>query len=180
MRDRLETLKAAIKAHGEAVVSIIPNHNPCGVVHADADQWDMLVSAGDAEKRARADLMPTEQDAIDLMHQAHLRLRELGWREAIYCPKDGTEFDAIEAGSTGIQRAHYLGTWPTGGWMVASDGDLWPSHPCLYRPTAAELAAKEERAKRFQQLANDNRPRTIFSDDVDPAAREEAGHDALR
>jgi hypothetical protein len=28
--------------------------------------------------------------------------------------------------------------------------------------------------------ANDNRPRTIFSDDVDPAAREEVGHDALR
>lgn len=24
---------------------------------------------------------------------------------------------------------------------------------------------------------NDNRPRTIFSDDVDPAAREEVGHD---
>lgn len=152
MTDRLDNLKAAVRAHGETVVAIMPAEKHCGVVHANADQWDQLVSAGDAEKQARADLMPTEQDAIWLMNQAHLRLKELGWREAIYCPKDGSEFDAIEPGSTGIHKTVYSGKWPDGGWLVADAGDLWPSHPVLYRPSEAEVAAQAERIRKFREL----------------------------
>lgn len=170
--DRLDALKAAIKAHGEAVVAIVPSNHRCGVIHANADQWDKLVGAGDAEKRARSDMMPTEQDAIDLMHQCYQRLQELGWKEAIYCPKDGREFDAIEPGSTGIHRTHYSGGWPTGGWWVSSGGDLWPSRPCLYRPSPEEIAEREQRAKRFRDHANDNRAPVSFIDDLDPAARD--------
>lgn len=153
MTDRLDALQSAIRAHGEAMTSVVPANHRGGIIHADADQWDRLVSAGDAEKDARAKLMPTETDAIDLMNQAYQRLRELGWKEAIYCPKDGSEFDAIEAGSTGIHPTHYSGEWPTGGWMVASGGDLWPSHPCLYRPTKKEIADREERVRRFREAA---------------------------
>ena len=151
--DRLDKLNAAIKAHGNAVLSSIPENHHCGVIHVDEDQWNALETAGVTEKQARADLMPTEQDAINLMSQAYQRLKELGWKEAIYCPKDGSEFDAIEPGSTGIRKAHYSGDWPTGGWMVADAGDLWPSHPCLYRPTEAEIAEREARIKRFRDAA---------------------------
>lgn len=88
-----------------------------------------------AERRAaaRAETMPTEKDALNAMFEAWQRLKELGWSEAIYCPKDGSMFDAIEAGSTGIHDCCYRGEWPSGSWDLYADGDIWPSHPILYR-----------------------------------------------
>lgn len=93
--DRLDALIAAKKAYGEVVIGSIPEGHRCGPVECAADQWEALTSAGDAEKAARAALVPTEQDAINLMHDCWIRLKELGWNAAIYCPKDGSEFDAI-------------------------------------------------------------------------------------
>lgn len=86
----------------------------------------------DAAKATRADRMPDERAAIIAMFEAHQRLIELGWKNAIYCPKDGTHFQAIEAGSTGIHDCNYQGEWPKGGWWVY-DGDIWPSRPVLFR-----------------------------------------------
>lgn len=93
----------------------------------------VIMAAVEAATQRRAELMPDEQAAIRMMFEARQRLMELGWNDAIYCPKDGSEFDAIEAGSTGIHRCHYSGEWPNGGWWVADDGDLYPSRPVLYR-----------------------------------------------
>ena len=84
-------------------------------------------------ERQRAEAMPDVQTALHIMFSAWQRLKELGWREAMYCPKDGSEFQVIEAGSTGIHIAHYHGKWPNG-WWIADEGDLWPSHPILWRP----------------------------------------------
>jgi hypothetical protein len=92
-----------------------------------------IIAASDAAKARRAEQMPDERSAIEAMFEAWLRLKELGWKEAIYCPKDGSLFDAIEPGSTGIHRCRYEGTWPTGGWWIVGDDDLWPSRPVLYR-----------------------------------------------
>lgn len=83
----------------------------------------------------RAADMPTEQDAINTFFQAWLRLKELGWKEAMYSPKDGTRFDAISPGSTGIHTTFYLGEWPKGGYWAEDGGDLWPGNPCLFRKT---------------------------------------------
>jgi hypothetical protein len=77
--------------------------------------------------------MPTEKEALRAMFNAYQRMRELGWREAIYCPKDGTPFQVVEAGSTGIHECSYSGEWPKGTWWIHADGDVWPSHPILYR-----------------------------------------------
>lgn len=85
------------------------------------------------EKAMRAETMPTEKEALEVMFAAYQRLKELGFSEAIYCPKDGTIFDAIEPGSTGIGKCSYIGEWPKGGWWMHEAGDLWPSRPCLYR-----------------------------------------------
>ena len=85
---------------------------------------------------ARRKLMPDDRTAINLLTDAHHRLKELGWREAMYCPKDGTVFEVIEAGSSGIHRCHYQGDWPNGRWWVHADGDLCPSSPVLFRPIA--------------------------------------------
>lgn len=115
-------------------------------VELSAEQCRALIEMTDAEQAKRAADMPDEQTALRVMFSAFQRLRELGWREAIYCPKDGTTFDAIEAGSTGIHRCHYSGEWPKGGWWITAHGDQWPSRPILFRPgTAAVERAGEAR-----------------------------------
>jgi len=104
------------------------SHVPLSAEGAKAlwDECDRL------KKKREAD-MPTERDALQVMGQAYQRLKELGWSEAMYCPKDGSLFEVIEAGSTGIHKCHYEGEWPKGSWWVHADGDLWPSDPILYR-----------------------------------------------
>lgn len=74
-----------------------------------------------------------EKAALGGMFKAYLRLKTLGWKDIIYCPKDGTCFDAIEAGSTGVHECTYKGEWPNGHWWVMYDGDMIPSHPVLFR-----------------------------------------------
>jgi hypothetical protein len=127
-----EALDTAKDAHGAVFRDILPAGHRCGPVNCTEEQWDALTKAGEMEKAARAKLMPTERDAITLMFDCYQRLKELGWNDACYCPKDGTPFDAIEAGSSGIHDCHYEGDWPTGRWWI-SDGDLWPSRPILFR-----------------------------------------------
>lgn len=77
--------------------------------------------------------MRRERQEIVRMFKAYDNLRRMGWREAIYCPKDGTVFEAIEAGSTGIHDCHYQGEWPDGSWWVHVPGDVMPSYPILFR-----------------------------------------------
>lgn len=87
--------------------------------------------------------MPDEQAALNVLFGAWLRLKELGWQEAEYCPKDGSEFKVIEAGSTGFHDCVYLGEWPTGGWWV-HDGDTYPSRPILWKPNDQGQLRREE------------------------------------
>jgi hypothetical protein len=84
----------------------------------------------DAEKQARAERMPTEQDAIDAMWQAYQRLRELGWREAMYMPASNAWFSTVEPGSTGI---HETRRDDSRSYWTSDGGDLWPASPCLFR-----------------------------------------------
>jgi len=76
-----------------------------------------------------------EQTALEGMFNGFLALQSQGWKEIMYCPKDGTVFEVIEAGSTGIHDCHYTGVWPTGTWWVHDDQikDLFPSRPILFR-----------------------------------------------
>lgn len=103
-------------------------HEPLRKDEADA----IMESVREADRR-RAELMPDEKAAIRMLSEAQQRLKELGWREAIYCPKDGSEFEAIEPGSTGIHRCHYQGEWPNGHWWICDAEDSYPSRPLLFR-----------------------------------------------
>jgi hypothetical protein len=96
-------------------------------------EFDKLIAEADARKAMRAEKMPTEAAALAQMFEAHLRLEEMGWKDAVYCPKDGSEFSAIESGSTGIHLCTYSGEWPKGMWWI-HDGDTWPARPILWRP----------------------------------------------
>ena len=130
-------------------------HEPLTRAEADA-----LWEAAEREKADRAAKMPDEQSAINAMFSAWLRLKELGWSEAVYYPKDGTGFKVIEAGSTGIFHCHYEGVWPTGSWLVHDAHDLWPSRPILYRlypedqaKYDAKMKAAAERFRASSQLS---------------------------
>lgn len=124
-------------------------------VALSADEAKALWQACEtARAKTEAD-MPTQEAALSEMSRAFHRLKDFGWREAIYCPKDGSEFEVIEAGSTGIFRCRYDGTWPDGMWMTFDDSDVYPSSraPLLFRllPEAqAEYDRKmREAAERF-------------------------------
>ncbi len=119
----------------EVLSAIVPADHRCGPIHVDAEGWERLTSAIAARDAAQAERMPDDRAALLQMQDAYTRLEKLGWRNAIYCPKDGTVFDAIEAGSTGIFACHYEGDWPTGSWWAQDAGDLWPARPILFRPS---------------------------------------------
>ena len=101
------------------------------------DFAEALWQAADDEKAKRETDMPTEQDAINALNQAVKRLHELGWQDPVYAPKDGSQLDLIEPGSTGIHRGAYTGKWPNGSWWIY-DGDCWPSRPVLARASRKE------------------------------------------
>jgi hypothetical protein len=94
---------------------------------------DRYIAESEANRERRAVQMPDDSAALNILHGAYQRLMDLGWREAVYCPKDGTVFEVIEAGSCGIHRCHYSGEWPKGGWWLYDSGDLYPSRPILFR-----------------------------------------------
>lgn len=95
---------------------------------------DKIIAEIERKEAARAVAMPSEQSAINRIQDGYLRLKDFGWREAIYCPKDGSKFLIVEAGSTGIHECVYRGEWPEGGWWILSDFDMYPSHPILFKP----------------------------------------------
>ena len=95
-------------------------------------EFERLLAEIESEKAFRAEKMPDERAAIRQLNEAVTRLKELGWNNAIYCPKDGSMFSVIEAESTGIHECNYQGEWPTGSWWIY-DGDVWPSRPILWR-----------------------------------------------
>jgi hypothetical protein len=101
----------------------------------DEEMAAHLFLGAEKAKEDRAARMPDEKAARTLMFDAFVRLRELGWNDIIYCPKDGTRFEVIEAGSTGVFSCHYEGEWPNGHFMVSDGQDIYPSStgPIMFR-----------------------------------------------
>lgn len=132
--------------------------------------WERI----EARQKARAELMPDEQSAIDAMFEAYQRLTELGWRDPSYCPKDGTHFKLIEPGSTGIHDGNYWGEWPTGHWNVY-DGDIWPSRPVLFKLYPEDQAKEDERWRKVKERFQNQAMDTTGSDGATSSAAATAG-----
>lgn len=91
-----------------------------------------LLEEAEKRKQSRAERMSTENDAIWALFESWLRLKELGWREAMYAPTDCSPLEVIECGSTGIHpgfRDEERRFW------IEDAGDLWPCTPVLFRPS---------------------------------------------
>ncbi len=84
-----------------------------------------------------------ERAALLKMFEGYQELKRLGWNDIIYCPKDGSHFDCLEVGSTGVHDGNYEGEWPDGHWWIY-DGDMWPARPMLFR-LASPAPPKEPR-----------------------------------
>lgn len=108
-----------------------------------AEQARALWQDVEASCKATAEKLPDEKAALNAMVEAFHRLKDFGWREAMYCPKDGSGFQVIEAGGTGVHHCTYDGEWPDGSWWIHADGDLWPSRPILFRLYPAALLNQE-------------------------------------
>lgn len=90
-------------------------------VALSSEEAERLVRAcKEAEAKSAADT-PTTAEAVREMQRARERLRRLGWRDGVYCPKDGSTFAVIQYDSTGIFEAHYSGEWPSG-FVYCCDG----------------------------------------------------------
>lgn len=115
-------------------------HEP--LTRGEADKW---LAQADAEDKARKELMPDEATAITMLCGAHHRLKELGWNDACYCPKDGSEFLVLEPGSTGQHICVYSGEWPKGSYWI-QDAELGPSpsSPILFKPLPAAPVTADE------------------------------------
>ena len=99
-------------------------------------EGEALLQAAVAREKARAEEMPDDKAALHQMFEGYQRLKELGWKDAIYAPKDGTEIDVIEAGSTVIHKVAWrsFGHAPLdscGCFFSAEEG--WRSRPILFR-----------------------------------------------
>jgi hypothetical protein len=112
------------------------------------EQAESLWKSIEENRERIATLMPDEKTAIRMMTDAFHRLRDFGWSEAIYCPKDGREFKVIEAGSSGIHSCVYSGEWPDGHWLISDGGDIYPSRPILHRLNPEDEAARKARIEK--------------------------------
>jgi hypothetical protein len=115
-------------------------------------EGEALWEAAKAAEKKRAEDMPDEQSALNAMFNAWLRLKELGWRDGKYSPRDLTRFKTIEIGSTGIFDGDCHGEWPDCTWTTYDERDAYPSsHPPtlfkLYPEDQAKYDAKMAEAK---------------------------------
>ncbi len=93
-----------------------------------------ILRSHEAQKAARAEQLPTEYDCFRVLNQAFIRLEELGWRNAVYCPKNGDAFLAVEGHHSKPFRCMYMGDWPDGGWWELETGELYPARPTIFKP----------------------------------------------
>lgn len=132
--------------------------------------YELLEAHFKAEDERLAREMPDEAAALRVMFDAWKRLKQLGWNDIDYCPKDGSVFDSISAGSTGIHPCHYEGTWPMGSWWVADGGDLWPARPILFRKTNPPAApASQEHTMDDQSIEQEIQAKGKTAPRVTPA-----------
>lgn len=91
-----------------------------------------LFAAAEKQKADDAIRWPDTYAVLSAISGAAQRLRDLGWRDAYYCPKDGTTFAMAQAGSTGIFSAFYTGKWPDG--YIIADDCFYGTGGCWWKP----------------------------------------------
>lgn len=112
-------------------------HEPITRAEAEA-----IFKRAEEAKVDRARRIPDEQSAIRTLFDGWLRLKELGWEDGIYAPKDGRHFRTIQLGSTGIFDCVCEGEWPHCTWTSFDERDAYPSSqaPAMFKVYDVEAA----------------------------------------
>lgn len=92
---------------------------------------EMWAKADEKEIPLREALAAPGMDEITRLTHA---LREYGWQEAIYCPKDRSIFLGWDPLCSLPYDCYYEGEWPRGSWWACVHGDLWPARPVMWKP----------------------------------------------
>ena len=87
--------------------------------------------SADKELSARAEKSHRNMGEI---HALTTEMRNDGWKDICYCPKDGSVFWAWSPVMPNPYRCKYDGEWPNGKWWALMDGDIWPDQPVLFKP----------------------------------------------
>lgn len=141
--ERLTGRAGLASAFYAAALLVSPNEGENEVGLASEEQAQAILDALKVRDADREAAMPDWRAALHQTHTAKERLNKLGWRDGIYCPKDGTSFALIEWGSTGVHCGHYLGEWPEG--RIYCDDFLIHPHGVMFKAISA-LTADEKNA----------------------------------
>jgi len=87
-------------------------------------------------------------DSLKQLTDAFYALKEQGWREAMYCPRDSHWVQFIEAGSSGV----HVGYRNDSGYWITTDNDTYPSSPILYKEKSTEQEAIAKINETFKRL----------------------------
>lgn len=101
----------------------------CGTFTLTEEQKQAILKEALDQRDARAASMPTALDAVRVITDGVHRLHELGWRDALYAPCDGSPLLLIEAGSSWIHHGYR----DVERCFWVDDGDTCPSQPILWR-----------------------------------------------
>lgn len=98
------------------------------------------------QRSAAASRATDNRPAIDRLYSAYRDLLSQGWREALYAPKDGTEIEIIELGSTGVFKAVWcsFGHEPMdtcGSFFGQDGGDTYPCRVAVWRAVKSPKVA---------------------------------------
>lgn len=123
---------------------------------ATKEQADAIFAALRERDEDRAKRLPDHRAALDAASTARERLRSLGWRDGIHCPKDGVPFALVQWGSTGVHRGHYVGEWPTGhiycgDFLVEPQAVMFKALDELTDAERGDLARSDDDTKEFME-----------------------------
>lgn len=107
------------------------------------EQATQILAAIEQQDQWDHNQMPTEAEALKIFTKAYRRLLELGWKEIMYHPKDGSTFEVIEPGSTGIFPCQFWEQPTRGSFWIMEDGGC-PSHPVLFRRLPSQSAGSRD------------------------------------
>ena len=117
-------------------------------VALSADEAKALWERIENEKNERASKLPDSLACLSAISQAKNRMRELGWREGVYCPRNGETFAVSQIGSTGMWSGH----WSPGidqlshGFVIAADSAMNPQ-TTFFKPLEELTDDERERMK---------------------------------
>jgi predicted component of type VI protein secretion system len=132
-----QSSEAAKEAIAWAEADDLPYYDAYGPSEPTAKPENLIqeiLRKAEESKKARRDIHPSIEHALEAMQVAWLRLRDDGWRlmDSRY-PKN-QNFHSLVPGSTKIFETFVSGEHPNFHFMIADGNDWWPAQPMLWKP----------------------------------------------